>query len=536
MKTSSLVLRVLAATFIASASVHGQKAELATQLVQIRELLKPADADSAEVKRAKATLQGWQTAWQNLLDTDQLAGFSEYGMRNLGADELAAIPDLATKIAAFNNSVKEEIARREAARIAEAEALLARVGDNLKSAKKAEDLDSLVLALSKNKISESGRNPKLSALSRDLQGAAQIVVYWQDYLIAEETGNSQTSHSKLESISSQLGSNPVLPRSLVLRLLNPQGLQPAAAKDGGKAQSRISLDEIQTKLTDSGDSAGALAALKALPLGQFSNSDDGYLKRAVQAVEDLRKLEPAMAESEVFANIRTIQQSGQNQNRYLLARAIDQIALNAIARSYGIEVPSAKVASARNVLETMAMSAKDKQDWPQLRRVTNSLEGLGTTEYTSGVPKRSYDLKILALLELGKAAEQRNDLDAAASAYLEASGIDGQFLQRELGYSKLAALKEKAPDKVAALIAKAEESRQRAEAARYAAEIESRTQMMSNRGMPYERLRSKEELAALRPMIQEVVAEFLKEKRTDLLKTPDPATQPKDESGRKTGQ
>jgi hypothetical protein len=320
-------------------------------------------------------------------------------------------------------------------------------------------------------------------------------------------------------------------------LLNSQGPKPAATK-GGTVESRISFDEILTKLTESGDSASALAALKAIPRLQIGNSDDGNFLRTLQAVEDLRKLEPAMAESEVYANIRTILQGGQSQGRYSLTRAIDQIALNAIGRSYGIETPSTKVTSARNVLETMAISAKEKQDWPKLRKLINSLDalgsvGYGSSDYTTGGSKRSYDLKIIALLELGNAAEQRNDFEAAAAAYLEASGIDGQFLQRELGYGKLASLKEKAPDKLTPFLAKAEENRQRAEAARYAAELESRNQMMMNRGMPNERWR-KEDLTALRPLIQEVVAEFLKEKRIDSLKATDPAAKPKDESGQKT--
>jgi len=439
---------------------------------------------------------------------------------------------------AFITSVKEELDRKEAVQTTAADALLTQVGDKLTAAKKAEDLDATISELNKISISENTRSPKTQAAARKLHGAKQIVVAWQDYLIAEEAGNAQTSHSKLESISSLLGTTPILPRSLVLRLLNQQAPKPAPAKADGSAELRIAIDEIQTKLTDSGDSASALAALKAIPRGQSSNYDGDYVLRTLQAVEDLRKLEPAMAESEVFANIRVILQGAQSQNRYFLASAIDQIVLNVIARSYGIEKPSAKVSSARNTLEALALSAKDKQNWPKLRQVINSLEALGTASFGSGDynqlgSKRSNDLRAIALLELGGKAEQHNDIEAAASAYLEASGIDGQFLQREIGYAKLAALKEKAPDKLAPILVKAEENRQHAEAARDAAERESRNQMMMYRGMPNERLR-KEDLTALRPLIQEVVAEFLKDKRMEALKTPDPVTKPKDAAPRKT--
>jgi len=67
------------------------------------------------------------------------------------------------------------------------------------------------------------------------------VVAWQDYLIAEETGNLQASRTKLDYISSQLASTPILPRSMVLRLLNPQDLKPATVKTGDTRQVPFSV-------------------------------------------------------------------------------------------------------------------------------------------------------------------------------------------------------------------------------------------------------------------------------------------------------
>jgi hypothetical protein len=87
-----------------------------------------------------------------------------------------------------------------------------------------------------------------------------------------------------------------------------------------------------------------------------------------------------------------------------------------------------------------------------------------------------------------------------------------------VAYAKLADLKKKFPDQVAPVIAKAEESRQRAEAARYAADMEVRERLMRGREMPDDRPRSREEMSKLRMMVQEVVAEFLKEKRLEAAK------------------
>jgi hypothetical protein len=139
-------------------------------------------------------------------------------------------------------------------------------------------------------------------------------------------------------------------------------------------------------------------------------------------------------------------------------------------------------------------------------------------------------LKILSLLELGEAAEAREDLEAATNAYIEASLIDGQYLQRETAYMKIADLKKKSPERVGDMIAKAATIRAEAEATRISAQadLQGRMMMMRQHQIPNTQM-SRESLAALRPVIQEVVAEFLKEKRLEQQVVPEENT-PKKES------
>jgi uncharacterized protein (DUF2267 family) len=521
MKIHPLALGFFVTSWLAGSGLRAQEIDLKAQLDQIREVLKPADADSAETKELKGTLQRYPEQWQRLIDQGQLMGFSEYGV--VSANTMwAKIPGLTEKIQELTKSVAEEAARRDAAKIADAETLISRVVEVLKNAKKAEELDALMLALSKSKVSEYGNNPKLQATSRELQGALQIVGNWQEYLIAEETGNSQTRRSHLQQISSQLATTPILPRSIVLRLLNPSHADTPLPTVQKPTVERVSLDVIQSKLTESGDSTAILAELNAIPEEALRNSDNSSFVRTVRMVEDLRMLEPAMSEAEVFANIRSIQ-NNTSQNRFTFSRAIDQIALNAIARSYGIESPSAKTTSARKVLESIATDATSNKDWTKLRKAINSLDSVGSNAYGTDSHKRINDLKILSLLELGETAQKRNDLEAATHAYIEASSLDGQYLQREVAYGKIADLKQESPEKVSALLAKASEIRERSEIARQTAELESRERMMMNRGMPTDRLR-REDLTAMKPLVQEVVAEFLKGKR---LEAPKAAEAPK---------
>lgn len=228
------------------------------QLDQIREVLEPVASDSPDIRQLKGKLQQYSNQWQRMIDLGELTGISEYGAQSAG-DGLAKIPDLKAKMHEFTQSVKEEATRRDSAKITEAEALISRVAETLKNAKKAEELDALMLALSKSKLPDYGSNPKLQATSRDLQGTLQIVGNWQEYLIAEETGNTQSSCNQLEQISSQLSTTPILPRSTVLRLLNPQtpGTPQSAAQKS--APTGDSLEGIRSKLTEFGDSAWILA-------------------------------------------------------------------------------------------------------------------------------------------------------------------------------------------------------------------------------------------------------------------------------------
>lgn len=511
MKNHLSAATFLAAVIFSSAVLQAEPANFTAQLDQIRALLKPNESDSADAKKVKAMMEQYPANWQSLVDRDQLPRIAEYGPRIAGLD-LSPVPDLASKIEAFSKSAKEESERREEAKIAAAEALLAQVGDQLKNARKAEDLDALMLTLNTNKISDYDNSPKLSALSRQLQGALQITANWQEYLIAEETGNAQQSRSSLQQVSSQLASTPVLPRSIVLRLLNPTA--PIVDPKGTEpTQARTSVEAVMARLAESGDSAAATEELKSVPKTSLSGSDESNFPKYLQTVEDLRKLEPTMSESEAFTNIRMVLQ--QSQGRFFLTRAIDQIAINAIARSYGIANLSARNTSARKVLEGIVAEARQQQDWPKLRKVMISMENLNGATYGQEASKRTADFKIISLLELGKVAEERDDFEGAATAYLEASSIDGLYLQREVAYAKLADLKKNSPDQVAPVLAKAEESRQRAEAARYVADMEVRERLMRSREIPDDRPRSREEMSKLRLMVQEVVAEFLKEKRLE---------------------
>ena len=501
-------LGILAVTLLTATTLHARTPNLPAQIDEIRALLEPDAADSPQARSLKAELRRLPDSWQQMVENDQLGEFQRFHA-NL---DLAALPDVAAKINDLFADVKAERDRREAAKIAKAEALLDHVGDTLKAATKPEELDPLIAALSKSKISDYDNNRKLGALTRDLQNALQTVTSWQDYLVAKESGNTSEMRGNLEHITQQLASSPLVERSFVLRLLKAQ---PPKTTDSGdsSASKRLPLDEIRRQLAETGGSAAALAALAAMPQAQFNRySEDESFLRTVQAIEDLRKLEPTMAEAEVFANIRNLTNT-HGASHASFALALDQIRLNTIARSYGIETPNAKTTSAWKLLDGIATTASKELDLPKLRKTINLLNNLGNSSYGMDSQARLTDLKIISLIELGAAATQHHDLEAAATAYLEASSLDGEYLQRTVAYGKLVALKEQSPDKVGPILTQAAENRIRLETVRIAAEREAQERMMTERRF-YDPLMKRQD-PAMHAVVEEVVAEFLKTKRQD---------------------
>jgi len=512
MKIPTCLLSALTFASISSGVLYGESAELGEQWAQIQEGIKFLESDEARVKTLKVELQHFSTSLQGLLEKDQFSALHDSLFRNNRWD-FSVIPGLQEKMVVFEMQLKEEVARREDAQVAAGEALLGGVGEELKSAGQPEELDALLARLAAYRPGEYGNSQKLVMLHQKLQVALQIVGNWQEYLMAEESGDKNASKSNLQQIASQLATSPIFPRSMVLRLLNPATPQATenSGKAAGSAQS-VNPEEIIARLTETGDTAAALTELRSVPKAEFIGVYETVL-RHVQLADDLRKLEPAMVESEVFANLRSISSPLGPDSRNWLALAMDQIALNAITRNYGMEAQSAKATSSRKVLGSIATATRDQQDWPKLRKAINSIENLNG--YGIQSTKRAVDLRLISLLELGAVAEQREDYESAAAAYLEASSMDGIYLQREVGYSKLADLKAKAPDKVESVLSKAEERKIRAEAARFAAEAESRRIFNeSERRGPAQRPRAAE-LAAMRPLLEEIVAEFMQEKRQE---------------------
>lgn len=519
------LLAVLSVTmmFPAGAQPSEQNSEINTRLTEIREMLKPTDTDPDGVKQLKRMQQSYPDRWQAMIEKDQLVALLESGPGLTSQTDLGAIPGLAEKIAEFTKSVKTEIERSENAKVTAVEKMLAYAGDTLKNATKPEDLDELILKLGRAKIPEYGNNPRLSGLAREIQAAQQIAGDWQEYLIAEASGNVDASYSNLTQISSNLLIHPIVARSIVLRLLNSPR-KPAPGHSGEPAKPMFQgIEEIRGQLAVSGDIAAAVAAVDSIPAPQRSAMVSSNFIQTLKSIDELRKLEPTMGEIEVIANIRRIENS-LSSDRFVVARATDQIALNALARAFGIAAPSATTTSALVFLDRIVVQARAAQDWGKLRRAIVAMQALEASNYSLEREKRNVDLKFVSLMEEANAAMERGDSESAALACLDAQALEGAYLQREVAYRKLADIKQKDPAGIAATLDRAEEKKLRAEVVRSAAMEEARAELMQMR--PYRDQEPREQLKAMRPLIEEVVAGFLQKQRLESAKDAKPQAAP----------
>ena len=520
MKTLFAFLPILAATLLASSALEAEVSpELQSQLEEIRELLKPADTDTPEVKSWKARMKSLPANLQNTINQGQLSSLSQYTADSLG--EASGIPGLAEKMDGLRRAAQQEVIQQNRTEIERGEAQLKEVGELLQTAKKPEELDALLAELGNQRFSDNQGSPQLATLHRQIQAATQIVGNWQEYLMAKEAGNFDAQRSNLQQVSSALSSCPVLPRSTVLRLLNLSAVPAEHQSTTPPAESpKSAIDSIAEALTQSGDVKEAITQFDILSARHPTVKDHSMLQ-TLQTIENLRMLEPSMAESEVIAHVRTLNQS--LANRLIYNRALDQIVLNSVARNYPIEAPSAKITTPRKVVEGLAEATVKNQNWPLLRRAISTLENLsyGSNGNLESM-KRATDLKLISLFEIAQAAEARSDVEAATTAYVEASPLEGFYISRAHAYSKLADLKQKSPDKLEPLLAKAEERKQQAEAARYAAELEARDRIQRSMMAPgsFGRSGTSPARSEIKALVQEVVAEFLKEKRLEAAQKP----------------
>ena len=118
--------------------------------------------------------------------------------------------------------LKLERKTRADAAVAELQTLLKRVSDTITSAKKADELDGLLVDLQKyqnNRNGGYGYTPETQALYQQVSSAFEFTKAWQNYLYHQSTGETQLAENDLQNLSQNNYGVGIIPRSRILERL-----------------------------------------------------------------------------------------------------------------------------------------------------------------------------------------------------------------------------------------------------------------------------------------------------------------------------
>ncbi len=186
-------------------------------------------------------------------------------------------------VTALKKDIKDDLKQRTQAVIAEVEGILATARETLVRAEEPEELDKLLVTLSRNRFINQGDNQgydsndvTLRGLLSELSNARQFVKYWQDYLQASNSGDVGQASQALRNLSSQ--ETTLIPRSQVIARLDFE-------KNNGDALSNIS-QEIKT-LDDMKPAIQKLSKMQKA--SQSSDSDSTSVRATVQTLASLER-------------------------------------------------------------------------------------------------------------------------------------------------------------------------------------------------------------------------------------------------------
>jgi len=118
-------------------------------------------------------------------------------------------------------TLKEESEKKTRTTISEMEALLSTASETVVRAEEPEDLDKLIVSLSRktryNDDGESYNDPTIRNLLSEISSARQFVTAWQDYLQASDSGDTAQATQSLRNLAGQ--DKPLIPRSQIIARL-----------------------------------------------------------------------------------------------------------------------------------------------------------------------------------------------------------------------------------------------------------------------------------------------------------------------------
>ena len=126
---------------------------------------------------------------------------------------------VAKLVESISQDLRDETARKIQAVIGELEGTLAAAAEAVERAEEPEDLDKVIVSLSRNRFnnddgdSYSSSHPAIRSLLSEMSSARQFATGWQDYLQASNAGNTAKAVQALRNLSSHESRWSPAPRS-----------------------------------------------------------------------------------------------------------------------------------------------------------------------------------------------------------------------------------------------------------------------------------------------------------------------------------
>jgi hypothetical protein len=193
---------------------------------------------------------------------------------------------VAKLVESISQDLRDETARKIQAVIGELEGTLAAAAEAVERAEEPEDLDKVIVSLSRNRFNNgdgeyyNSSHPGIRSLLSDVSSARQFATGWQDYLQASNAGNTAKAVQALRNLSSQEGS--LVPRSQII------------ARVEYELENEDKTNKILEQVKKPDDMKEAIRKLTRLMGGSRSSSSENAGSR--EALQTLARLEKTYRE------------------------------------------------------------------------------------------------------------------------------------------------------------------------------------------------------------------------------------------------
>lgn len=417
---------------------------------KITSTLKSTPSEDLDLNRAITVAEAMNTTFAQIINNGRYKDLESW----TNQPPHKSLPSNYTEaLAKLKLEIEKHLKETEAAEIVQLKNLEKRIKKEVIAAKEPEDLDTLlsdVSAISKGFNSSYSRNNKeIQSLQQTVSSAATIISQWQNYLIAESVKDSKSCKRSLESISSSLARTPIIPRSYVLRLLNPPPatLAENSEKESEAQNSFISFSQVETALNTGSPLTEILEMLDKIAPKERDLLDTKRFKSAVKQLLPHLEQPRSISFTELTSDLKKSSQTSTLLRSANFTKARNKVLIANLTKSYSNVISDLKkeFTSPENLLKAAFSYHLKNKDWVKASSVaTDHYEYMKFVGVGDSISYRN-DATALTSIARAESAVKAEELQLAIKNYRSAVGTTKNQEVFQAGFEGLKALKESHP-------------------------------------------------------------------------------------------